>query len=105
MKLKVVNLNSTAFTVVLNSFLTSFMSSQCRLKFKLDSLQVDNQLPLTPSPVLFMVQESQTHRDFLLKGTITMQDNGVMDSISYPYIGIQVLNASVSSSLCFFCQL
>ncbi|XP_024384462.1 uncharacterized protein [Physcomitrium patens] len=75
------------------SYATGLGSGTNRLKFKLDSLQVDNQLPLTPSPVLFMVQESQTHRDFLLKGTITMQDNGVMDSISYPYIGIQGPNA------------
>jgi hypothetical protein len=55
----------------------------------MDNFQVDCQIPLTPTPVLFIAQESE-HRDFLLKCTITMQDNGVPDYFSYPYISIQV---------------
>ncbi|KAG0568137.1 hypothetical protein KC19_7G189300 [Ceratodon purpureus] len=75
------------------SYATGLGSGTNRLKFRVDSLQIDNQLPLTPSPVLFMVQESQTQRDFLLKCTITMQENGMLDYFSYPYIGIQGPNA------------
>ncbi|KAG0559465.1 hypothetical protein KC19_10G107200 [Ceratodon purpureus] len=71
------------------SYATGLGSGTNRLKIRVDSLQIDNQLPLTPYPVLFMLQESQAHPDFLLKCTITTQDNGVLDYFFYPYIGIQ----------------
>jgi vacuolar protein sorting-associated protein 13A/C len=70
------------------NYATGLGSGTSRLKLRMDNFQVDCQIPLTPTPVLFIAQESE-HRDFLLKCTITMQDNGVPDYFSYPYISIQ----------------
>jgi vacuolar protein sorting-associated protein 13A/C len=55
-----------------------------------DGLQVDNQLPLTPMPVLFTTQDAGNKPEFLLKLTATTNDQGMADYYSYPYIGIQV---------------
>ena len=51
-------------------------------------LQVDNQLPLTPMPVLFRPQKVVTETDYILKISITMQSNGSL--VVYPYIGFHV---------------
>lgn len=52
--------------------------------------QVDNQLPLTPTPVLFRPQRVEDETDYILKFSITQQSNGSLDLCVYPYIGFQV---------------
>ena len=53
-------------------------------------VQVDNQLPLTPMPVLFRPQKVGEETDYVLKFSATMQSMGSMDLCAYPYIGFYV---------------
>lgn len=53
-------------------------------------IQVDNQLPLTPTPVLFRPQRVGQENDYVLKFSLTQQSNGSLDLCAYPYIGFQV---------------
>lgn len=53
-------------------------------------LQVDNQLPLTPMPVLFRPQRVVAETDYILKCSVTMQSSGSLDFCVYPYIGLHV---------------
>lgn len=60
-----------------------------RFKLRVDRLQLDNQLPLTPMPVLFYPQLSGNTSDFVFKCAVTSQDNGSSNRYVYPYIGVQ----------------
>lgn len=51
---------------------------------------MDNQLPLSPMPVLFRLQRVGEQTDFVLKFSMTMQTNNSLDFCVYPYIGLQV---------------
>ena len=53
-------------------------------------IQVDNQLPLTPMPVLFRPQRVGDDTDYILKFSMTLQSNGSLDLCVYPYIGFHV---------------
>lgn len=53
-------------------------------------IQVDNQLPLTPTPVLFRPQRVGDETDYILKFSMTQQSNGSLDLCVYPFIGFQV---------------
>lgn len=53
-------------------------------------MQVDNQLPLTPMPVLFRPQRIGIEADYILKFSMTQQSDGSLDFCAYPYIGLQV---------------
>lgn len=66
------------------------LNSTCRFKLRLHSLQVDNQLPLSPLPVLFRPQRLGAETDYVLKISVTIQSNGSHDLCVYPYIGVQV---------------
>lgn len=54
-------------------------------------IQLDNQLPLTPMPVLFRHQKSSDELDHVLKLTVTVQSDGSSEFCVYPYIGVQVI--------------
>ncbi|KAH9312827.1 hypothetical protein KI387_027862 [Taxus chinensis] len=71
------------------SYATGLGSGISRFKLRLDGLQVDNQLPLTPMAVLFRPQIATNHLEFLLKFMVMMQDHGSPDNYVYPYLGIQ----------------
>lgn len=72
------------------SYGTGLGSGTSRFKLRLDGLQVDNQILLTPMPVLFRPQIATNQLEFLLKLTLTMQDRGSPDNYMYPYLNIQV---------------
>ncbi|KAL0388925.1 UNVERIFIED_CONTAM: Vacuolar protein sorting-associated protein 13C [Sesamum radiatum] len=52
-------------------------------------IQLDNQLPLTPMPVLFRPQRVGEDTDYILKLSVTQQSSGALDLWIYPYIGLQ----------------
>lgn len=62
---------------------------------------MDNQLPLTPMPVLFRSQRIGEEVDYILKFSLTQQSNGSLDFHIYPHIGFQVCNICFSSSVLF----
>ncbi|ONI27903.1 hypothetical protein PRUPE_1G110200 [Prunus persica] len=62
--------------------------SPYRLKLRMHGIQLDNQLPLIPTPVLFRPQRVGEETDYILKLSITMQSNGSLDLCVYPYIGL-----------------
>ena len=61
-----------------------------RIKLRMRGIQVDNQLPLTPMPVLFRPQRLGVEADYILKFSMTQQSDGSLDFHAYPYIGLQV---------------
>lgn len=61
-----------------------------RFKLRMHGIQVDNQLPLTPMPVLFRPQKIGDETDYILKFSMTLQSNGSLDLCVYPYIGFNV---------------
>ncbi|KAF5202036.1 Vacuolar protein sorting-associated protein 13c [Thalictrum thalictroides] len=69
---------------------TGLGSGISRFKLRLHSIQVDNQLPLSPMPVLFRPQRVGEKLDYILKLSLTMQSNGSLDLWIYPYIGFHV---------------
>lgn len=71
------------------AYATGLGSGISRFKVRVAGLQVDNQLPLTPMPVLFRTQVPANSLDFVLKCTITLQDDGSSNRYLYPYIGVQ----------------
>lgn len=71
------------------SYGTGLGSGTSRFKLRLDGLQIDNQILLTPMPVLFRPQIATNQLEFLLKLTVTMQDRGSPDNYMYSYLGIQ----------------
>ncbi|XP_017974971.1 PREDICTED: uncharacterized protein LOC18603726 [Theobroma cacao] len=58
-----------------------------RFKLRMSGIQMDNQLPLTPTPVLFRPQRIGQETDYMLKISVTLQTNGSLDLCVYPYIG------------------
>ncbi|XP_010679516.3 uncharacterized protein LOC104894866 isoform X2 [Beta vulgaris subsp. vulgaris] len=66
---------------------TGLGSGTSRLKLKMRGLQVDNQLPLSPMPVLFRPHRVNEEIDYILKFSVTSQSNGSLDLCVYPYIG------------------
>ncbi|KAL9254718.1 Intermembrane lipid transfer protein vps13A-like protein, partial [Drosera capensis] len=61
-----------------------------RFKLRMGGIQVDNQLPLTPMPVLFRPQKLREDFDYIVKFSMTSQSNGSLDLCVYPYIGFHV---------------
>lgn len=53
-------------------------------------VQVDNQLPFVPMPVLFCPQKIDNQSDYVLKFSMTVQTNNSLDFCVYPYVGVQV---------------
>ncbi|KAJ9559357.1 hypothetical protein OSB04_013971 [Centaurea solstitialis] len=60
-----------------------------RIKLRMRGIQVDNQLPLTPMPVLFRPQRHGVEADYIFKFSMTQQSDGSLDFRAYPYIGLQ----------------
>eukprot|EP00250_Pteridium_aquilinum_P021886 c25256_g1_i1 orf=924-13886(-) len=77
------------------AYATGLGSGISRFKLRVDGLQLDNDLPLTPMPVLFRNRGS----DFVFKCTITLQDGQSSNRCVYPYIGVQVPNAANTAFL------
>lgn len=61
-----------------------------RFKLRMHGIQVDNQLPFSPMPVLFRPQRMGDRLDYILKFSMTMQPNNSLDFSVYPYVGLQV---------------
>ncbi|KAI4370200.1 hypothetical protein MLD38_018571 [Melastoma candidum] len=74
---------------LLLGYSTGLGSAISRCKLRMRGLQVDNQLPLTPMPVLFRPQRAGEESDHVLKLSMTMQSNGSLDLHTYPYIEVQ----------------
>ncbi|XP_040944166.1 uncharacterized protein [Gossypium hirsutum] len=62
-------------------------SGLSRFKLRMRGIQMDNQLPLTPTPVLFRPQKIGQETDYILKISVTLQTKGSLDLSVYPYIG------------------
>ncbi|KAL3812236.1 hypothetical protein ACJIZ3_013504 [Penstemon smallii] len=71
------------------SYSTGLGSGISRLKIRMGGIQVDNQLPLTPMPVLFRPQRIGEETDYIIKLSITQQSSGSLDLCIYPYMGLQ----------------
>ncbi|XP_024982723.1 uncharacterized protein LOC112519038 isoform X5 [Cynara cardunculus var. scolymus] len=74
---------------LLLSYSTGLGSGITRIKLRMRGIQVDNQLPLTPMPVLFRPQRLGVEADYILKFSMTQQSDGSLDFCAYPYIGLQ----------------
>ncbi|CAK9187594.1 unnamed protein product [Ilex paraguariensis] len=74
---------------LLLSYSTGLDTGISRFKLRMHGIQVDNQLPLTPMPVLFRPQRVGEDIDYILKFSMTQQSNGSLDLSVYPYIGFQ----------------
>ncbi|XP_052204938.1 uncharacterized protein LOC127809843 isoform X2 [Diospyros lotus] len=74
---------------LLLSYSTGLDSGISRFKVRMRGIQVDNQLPLTPMPVVFRPQRAVDETDYILKFSMTQQSNGSLDLCVYPYIGFQ----------------
>ncbi|KAG8658937.1 uncharacterized protein LOC110610326 isoform X2 [Manihot esculenta] len=72
---------------LLLAYSTGLGSGFSRFKLRMHGIQVDNQLPLTPMPVLFRPQKVGHETDYILKFSMTLQSNGSLDLCVYPYIG------------------
>ncbi|KAD5802908.1 hypothetical protein E3N88_14268 [Mikania micrantha] len=68
---------------------TGLGSGISRIKLRIQGIQVDNQLPLTPMPVLFRPQKIGIEAGYILKFSVTKQSDGSLDFCAYPYIGLQ----------------
>ncbi|XP_062178337.1 uncharacterized protein LOC133883124 isoform X2 [Alnus glutinosa] len=73
---------------LLLAYSTGLGSGISRFKLRMRGIQVDNQLPLTPMPVLFRPQRVGEETDYILKFSLTIQSNGSLDLCVYPYIGV-----------------
>ncbi|KAG2726780.1 hypothetical protein I3760_01G128300 [Carya illinoinensis] len=73
---------------LLFAYSTGLGSGISRFKLRMRGIQVDNQLPLTPMPVLFRPQRVGEENDYIFKFSLTMQSNGSLDLYVYPYIGV-----------------
>ncbi|XP_022721975.1 uncharacterized protein LOC111279261 isoform X3 [Durio zibethinus] len=69
------------------AYSTGLGSGFSRFKLRMRGIQMDNQLPLTPTPVLFRPQKNGMEKDYILKISVTLQTNGSLDLSVYPYIG------------------
>ncbi|MCO5593423.1 hypothetical protein L7F22_047437 [Adiantum nelumboides] len=81
------------------SYATGLGSGISRLKLRIDGLQLDNELPLTPMPVLLRNQGSIDPLNFVFKCTVTLQDGQSSNKYLYPYIGVQVPSAASNTFL------
>ncbi|XP_059444630.1 uncharacterized protein LOC132176414 [Corylus avellana] len=79
---------------LLLAYSTGLGSGISRFKLRMRGIQVDNQLPLTPMPVLFRPQRVGEETDYILKFSLTIQSNGSLDLCVYPYIGVHGLENS-----------
>ncbi|XP_028786889.1 uncharacterized protein LOC114742843 [Neltuma alba] len=70
------------------AYSTGLGSGISRFNLSMSGLQVDDQLPLTPMPVLLRPQRVLSETDYILKISMTMQSNGSLDLRVYPYIGL-----------------
>ncbi|CAL5058295.1 unnamed protein product [Urochloa decumbens] len=66
-----------------------------RLKMRMHWIQVDNQLPFVPMPVLFCPQRIENPSDYIFKFSMTVQTNNSLDFCVYPYVGVQVPESCV----------
>ncbi|WVZ75446.1 hypothetical protein U9M48_023496 [Paspalum notatum var. saurae] len=66
-----------------------------RLKMRMHWIQVDNQLPFVPMPVLFCPQKIENQSDYIVKFSMTVQTNNSLDFCVYPYVGVQVPESCV----------
>ncbi|KAL6634351.1 hypothetical protein ACP70R_027022 [Stipagrostis hirtigluma subsp. patula] len=66
-----------------------------RLKMRMHWIQIDNQLPFVPMPVLLCPQRIENQSDFVVKFSMTVQTNNSLDFCVYPYIGVQVPDSCV----------
>uniref|UniRef100_A0A1J3IH98 Putative vacuolar protein sorting-associated protein 13A n=1 Tax=Noccaea caerulescens TaxID=107243 RepID=A0A1J3IH98_NOCCA len=71
------------------AYSTGLGSGLSRFKLRMQGIQVDNQLPLAPMPVLFRPQRTGDKADYILKFSVTLQSNAGLDLRVYPYIGFQ----------------
>ncbi|CAH2036004.1 unnamed protein product [Thlaspi arvense] len=71
------------------AYSTGLGSGLSRFKLRMQGIQVDNQLPLAPMPVLFRPQRAGDKADYILKFSVTLQSNAGLDLRVYPYIGFQ----------------
>ncbi|KAL6002796.1 hypothetical protein ACLOJK_023018 [Asimina triloba] len=74
---------------LLLSYSTGLGSGISRFKLRMHGIQLDNQLPLTPMPVLFRPQRITDQLDYIIKLSMTMQSDGTRDLYVYPYLGFQ----------------
>ncbi|KAJ0228735.1 Vacuolar protein sorting-associated protein 13 [Hirschfeldia incana] len=74
---------------LLVAYSTGLGSGLSRFKLRMQGIQVDNQLPLAPMPVLFRPQRTGDKADSILKFSVTVQSNAGLDLRVYPYIGFQ----------------
>ncbi|XP_042516642.1 uncharacterized protein LOC122090931 isoform X2 [Macadamia integrifolia] len=80
---------------LLLSHSTGLGSGISRFKLRMHAIQVDNQLPLTPMPVILRPQKVGGQIDYILKLSLTAQSNGSPDLRIYPYIGFLAPENSV----------
>ncbi|XP_062223332.1 uncharacterized protein LOC133922148 [Phragmites australis] len=66
-----------------------------RFKMQMQWIQVDNQLPFVPMPVLFCPQKIDNQSDYVVKFSMTVQTNNSLDFCVYPYVGVQVPESCV----------
>ncbi|CAN8243432.1 unnamed protein product, partial [Cochlearia groenlandica] len=71
------------------TYSTGLGSGLSRFKLRMQGIQVDNQLPLAPMPVLFRPQKTGDTADYILKFSVTLQSKAGLDLSVYPYIGFQ----------------
>ncbi|KAG2314342.1 hypothetical protein Bca52824_017464 [Brassica carinata] len=74
---------------LLVAYSTGLGSGLSRFKLRMQGIQVDNQLPLAPMPVLFRPQRTGDKADSILKFSVTLQSNAGLDLRVFPYIGFQ----------------
>lgn len=75
---------------LLLSYSSGLGSGITRFKIRMHRIQVDNQLPFSPMPVLLRPHRLGDQLDYTLKFSMTMQTNNSLDFCVYPYVGLQV---------------
>ncbi|XP_078179744.1 uncharacterized protein LOC144573852 isoform X2 [Carex rostrata] len=71
------------------SYSSGMGSGISRFKARMYWLQVENQLPFSPMPVLFSPLRVENQPDYLIELSITTQANNSLDLCVYPYIGLE----------------
>ncbi|XP_031479692.1 uncharacterized protein LOC116250249 isoform X3 [Nymphaea colorata] len=71
------------------TYSTDMGSRISRFKLQVAGIQLDNQLPLTPMPVLFRHQKTSDELEHVLKLSVTVQSDGSSEFCVYPHIGVQ----------------
>lgn len=78
------------------------LSSDDRFKLRMHEIQLDNQLPFSPMPVLFRPHPVVDQSDFILKFSLTLQADNSLDYCVYPYVGLQVCIFGLYMKSCDF---